>query len=70
MFPEFQDRVKKLMSENPHFAAMYQKHADLDHFLDNVEQGHASATSLEIEKLKKEKLHLKDQIYALLRAAS
>lgn len=67
MFPEFQDQIARLASHNPHFASMVQKHCDLDLRIQNIETGRATGSPLDIEKLKKEKLHIKDKIYALLR---
>ena len=67
MFPEFQTQIAQLSSRNPHFARMLEKHGTLDSRIQNIETGRATGSPLDIEKLKKEKLHIKDQIYALLR---
>ncbi len=68
MFHEFQDQITQLKSDNPHFARMMQKHGDLDLLIQNIETGRATGSLLDLEKLKKEKLYIKDQIYALLRS--
>lgn len=70
MFPEFQEQISRLKSDNPHFERLYQKHNDLDQQIRDIETGRATGSSLDIEKLKKEKLHLKDRIYALLRESA
>jgi len=70
MFPEFHEQISRLKHDNPHFERMYQKHADLDHRIQDIEAGRATGTTLDVEKLKKEKLHLKDQIYAMLKQAA
>jgi hypothetical protein len=67
MFPEFQQQISRLQNADPHFDRMVRKHTDLDHLIHDIEAGRATGSSLEIEKLKKEKLHLKDRIYAVLR---
>jgi len=67
MFPEFRERISRLKQEDPHFERMCDKHDDLDQRIQNIENGRITGTALDIEKLKKEKLHLKDRIYAILR---
>jgi len=67
MFPEFRERISRLKQEDPHFERMCDKHDDLDQRIQHIENGRITGTALDIEKLKKEKLHLKDRIYAILR---
>ncbi|SAI72277.1 Uncharacterized protein conserved in bacteria [Bordetella ansorpii] len=67
MFPEFQQRLSSLQNNDRHFDSMCRKHTALDQQIQNIETGRATGSSLEIEKLKKEKLHLKDRIYAKLK---
>lgn len=67
MFPEFRERISRLKQEDPHFERMCDKHDDLDQRIQNIENGRITGTALDIEKLKKEKLHLKDRIYAILK---
>lgn len=68
MFPEYRDLISKLNGANPHFSRMYDRHSELDQQIQKMEAGREPATLLDIEKLKKEKLHLKDQLYAMLKA--
>lgn len=70
MFPEFRDEISRLKSDNPHFAKLCDKHNELDQLIQNMEDGRETATTLDIEKLKKEKLHIKDQLYAMIKAKS
>jgi uncharacterized protein len=72
MFPEFRDLISQLKSSDLHFRHLFDQHNDLDHQIRNLEAhvGNAHARQEEIESLKKEKLHLKDQLYALLNKAS
>ncbi|MFM8759377.1 MAG: YdcH family protein, partial [Methylophilaceae bacterium] len=46
------------------------KHNDLDQKIKNLEANLAHATHEEIEQMKKEKLHLKDEMYAILQKHS
>jgi len=70
MFPEFREQISRLKQNNPHFERMCDKHDDLDHHIQDIETGRATGSPLDIEKLKKEKLHLKDRIYAILKTGA
>jgi len=67
MFPEYRDRITKLKGQDSYFMRLFDKHNELDQLVKNMEARIVSATVHEIDKLKKEKLLLKDQIYAHLR---
>jgi len=70
MFPEFRDLITKLKTEDAHFTRLFDKHNELDQKIQNMESHIESGTHEEIETLKKEKLHLKDELYAILKKAS
>lgn len=70
MFPEFRDLITKLKQDDSHFARLFDKHNELDQRIKNMEANIELATHEEIEVLKKEKLHLKDQLYAILKQKS
>ncbi len=70
MFPEYRDLISKLKIEDAHFARLFDKHNELDQQIKNQEAGIELATSTEIEVLKKEKLHIKDELYAILKEKS
>ena len=70
MFPEFRDLISKLKTEDAHFARLFDKHNELDRKIKNFESGIEIATSSEIEVLKKEKLAIKDELYAILKKKS
>ncbi len=69
MFPEYRDLITKLKSTDLHFTRLFDKHNDLDQQVKNMESHISTGTHEEIEKLKREKLVLKDQIYAVLKKA-
>ena len=68
MFPEFRDLMSRLKTEDMHFKHLFDKHNDLDQKIKNLEDhiNQVHARDEEIERMKKEKLHLKDQIYQVL----
>ena len=70
MFPEFRDLISKLKTEDAHFARLLDKHNELDQKIKNFESGIEIATGSEIEVLKKEKLAIKDELYAILKKKS
>jgi len=70
MFPEYRDLISRLKGHDHHFTRLFDKHNELDQTIKNMEAHIQPATVTEIEHLKKEKLALKDQIYALLRQAT
>ena len=70
MFPEYRDLISKLKGHDAHFTRLFDKHNELDQHIKNKEAHIQPGTQLEIETLKKEKLALKDQLYAILKQAS
>ncbi len=66
MLHEYRDIISKLKVENPHFAKIFEKHNELDKIVTDVEEGREHMDDLELEKLKKEKLKLKDEAYAMI----
>ena len=69
MFPEFRDRITQLKTTDHHFMRLFDQHNALDQKVKNMEAAITPATHEEIETLKKEKLLLKDQLYAILKNA-
>ena len=69
MFPEYRDLISRLKTEDAHFSRLFQRHNELDDQVRNMETGVTPADSAIIETLKREKLLLKDQLYAVLKKA-
>lgn len=69
MFPEFRDLITRLKTSDHHFVHLFDKHNDLDQRIKNMEAHLSAGTAQDIENLKKEKLRLKDQLYAILQKA-
>ena len=69
MFPEYRDLITRLKNEgtNSRFLSLFQKHNDLDHKIKTLEGHDVGSIHAEIDTLKKEKLLVKDELYALLR---
>ncbi|WP_150539320.1 YdcH family protein [Actinobacillus vicugnae] len=67
MFPEFRELITKLKNSDAHFSRLFEKHNELDQRIKNMESNIELATNDEVEALKKEKLHIKDELYAILK---
>ncbi|ACO76513.1 hypothetical protein AvCA_02520 [Azotobacter vinelandii CA] len=70
MFPEYRDLITRLKTEDAHFAGLFDAHNALDQRIKNMEAHIEPGTPAEIENLKKEKLNLKDRLYAILKGAA
>lgn len=70
MFPEYRDLITQLKTSDQHFSRLFDQHNVMDQKIKNMESHIEPGTHEEIENLKKEKLHTKDQIYAILKKAS
>ena len=70
MFPEYRELITELKRTDRHFLQLFDRHNELDHRIKNFETHVEHRTHEEIETLKKEKLHLKDQLYVVLQRAA
>lgn len=66
MFPEFRETIQELRENNPHFAKIFEEHEILDKKINELEQNPVNLINDSIEKLKRQKLKLKDEMYHLL----
>jgi hypothetical protein len=66
MFSEYREQVTQLKTEDTHFAQIFDHHDVLDAKIKRMEAHLEPGTEFEIEQLKKQKLHLKDQVYQIL----
>lgn len=69
-FPDYRDLITPLKGHDAHFTRLFDKHNSLDQEIKNKELHIEPGTQIEIERLKKEKLALKDQLLAILKKAS
>lgn len=69
MFPEYRDLISMLKHSDLHFTTLFNRHNELDQKIKNIESAIEVASHEAVEALKKEKLQLKDEIYAILTKA-
>lgn len=70
MFPEYRDLITQLKTTDHHFTRLFDKHNQLDQQITNMVRETGPSADLEIEAMKKQKLQLKDELYALLKSKS
>ena len=68
--PEYKDRIHDLKMTNRRFASQFEKYHDTDHAVLRVEEGVENTSDEYLEELKKKRLALKDELYAMIKAAS
>ncbi len=67
-FPEHKDAIRRLKMGDAHFQALMEKYEDLDKHVFRIEDGSEPSEDSYVEKLKKERLALKDDILQMLKA--
>ena len=70
MFREYREQISRLRQSDRHFDRLFEQHNTLDQKIRNAEAGIERCGTVELEDMKKQKLHLKDQIYTILQDKS
>jgi hypothetical protein len=68
MLHEYREIISDIKVSNAHFAKIFERHNDLDQQITDVEEGREHMEQLTLETMKKEKLKLKDEAYAIIMA--
>jgi uncharacterized protein YdcH (DUF465 family) len=66
-FPEYKDRIAELKAADPRFAGLYEEYHRVNDEVERIELQIETPSDMYTETLKKRRLHLKDEIYAILR---
>lgn len=66
-FPELEGRIEQMRASNEEFSRLMGEYDTLDSRVRQIEELGTPVADETIEDLKKERLKLKDQLYALLR---
>ena len=67
-FPEHKDTLHNLKLNNAHFRRLAHEYEGIDKSIFRAEQGIETVNDEYLENVKKERLHLKDLIYSMLKA--
>jgi len=65
-FPELKDKIHELKVSNAHFARLAEEYHALNREIHRVEAAGINVDDPTFEDLKKNRLHLKDEIFAML----
>lgn len=65
-FPEYREKIHQLKMSDHHFARLFAEYHEIDHEVYRLEQGAETVAADYLEGRKKQRLHLKDQIYQSL----
>lgn len=67
MLHEYREEIAQLKTTNPHFAKIFEEHNELDDKIKEIESGSGEyADEFQLDALKKKKLKLKDEAYAMI----
>ncbi len=70
MFPEYSDLISSLKAQNADFERKFIEHNQLDEEIKQLEKRIGSDFNPAVKELKSKKLHLKEEIYQMLKAHS
>lgn len=65
-FPEYGDRIHALKISDAHFSRLFNEYDQLTHQIRRIELGGSLIGDTEMEKLKMDRVHLKDKLYAYI----
>lgn len=65
-FPEFKDKIHQMKASSAHFAKLFDAYHKVQHEVHAIEGNDGNTSDEYLEGRKKERLHLKDQLYQML----
>ncbi|WP_286264113.1 YdcH family protein [Thalassotalea atypica] len=66
-FPEFKEEIHHLKMNDTRFARLFKEYHELDHEVIRIEQGVENTADEYLEQQKKQRLHLKDALFTMLK---
>lgn len=66
--PEYREKIHALKISDRHFQKLFDEYHDIDKQVHRLESEDSPVSDEHMEELKKKRLHLKDQLYAMLQA--
>lgn len=67
--PEHRDTIHQLKMNNNHFARLFDDYHEVDHEIHRIETGVENTSDDYLEERKKQRLHLKDELYSMIQNA-
>ncbi len=65
-FPEFDAKISELKVANAHFKKLSDEYDEVNHAVHRIESGAENAADAVLTSFRKRRLHLKDELYAML----
>jgi len=69
-FPEYHDQIHQLKMNDRHFIKLFDQYHDVDRNVRRIEEEVEAASDERLETLKLKRLHLKDELFVMLKKAS
>lgn len=69
-FPEYKDKMHELKMRDAHFARLFDEYHEINKQVLRIEQEIDKVSDAIAEKFKKQRLTLKDQLFAMLKKAA
>jgi uncharacterized protein YdcH (DUF465 family) len=69
-FPEMRERIHEMKMTNNHFMKLFESYDEVEHEVHRIESGAETASDAYLEEIKKKRLKLKDDLFAMLRQAA
>lgn len=67
--PEYRDTIHRLKMENAHFARLFEEYHEVDHEVHRIETGAENTSDEYLEGRKLKRLHLKDELFQMIKSA-
>ena len=67
--PEHRETIHQLKMSNNHFARLFDEYHEIDHEVHRIETGVENTSDEYLEERKKVRLHLKDELFRMIKAA-
>lgn len=67
--PEYRDVIHALKTGNAHFSKLFDEYHEVDHEIHRIETGVETPSDDYVEEIKKKRLLLKDELFAMIKAA-
>ncbi len=67
--PEHRDTIHQLKMSNNHFSRLFDDYHEVDHEIHRIQTGVENTSDDYLDERKKQRLHLKDELYSMIKDA-
>lgn len=68
-FPELKEKIHQLKVDDHHFRKLFDEYHEVDHGIHRIETGAENTADEILNELRKNRLHLKDELFGMLNKA-